>query len=240
MMAFLRYTMAFLAGLFGIGTIGVFTVFIYTGPFHLVSVPFSDVEKLTFDAALAMLFFMQHSLMVRPWFKKGLSRFIPVAYFGSIFSIVSGVVLLVLITLWQDTETLLLSCTGVCRLLLRSAFFFVLFLQAWALWSLKSADLFGIYALVGYPKTIANAKPELVLMAGAYRWVRHPIYSTSILLFWLYPDITADRLLLNAMFTLWVVIGTRYEERDLVMLYGDQYRDYQRAVPMLIPFRWGR
>jgi protein-S-isoprenylcysteine O-methyltransferase Ste14 len=34
-----------------------------------------------------------------------------------------------------------------------------------------------------------------------------------------------------------VVVGTVWEERDLVAEFGDTYRDYQRRVPMLIPWR---
>ena len=38
------------------------------------------------------------------------------------------------------------------------------------------------------------------------------------------------------MTTLYVVIAIQIEERTLVHLYGEQYRSYQRRVPMLLPF----
>jgi protein-S-isoprenylcysteine O-methyltransferase Ste14 len=41
--------------------------------------------------------------------------------------------------------------------------------------------------------------------------------------------------LFNVLWTTWVVVGARLEERDLVELYGDAYRTYQRQVPMLLP-----
>jgi protein-S-isoprenylcysteine O-methyltransferase Ste14 len=43
--------------------------------------------------------------------------------------------------------------------------------------------------------------------------------------------------LLFAMVTsLYVVIAIQIEERTLVYLHGEQYRSYQRRVPMLLPF----
>jgi len=33
----------------------------------------------------------------------------------------------------------------------------------------------------------------------------------------------------------WIVIGTVLEERDLVAEFGESYREYQSAVPMLVP-----
>jgi protein-S-isoprenylcysteine O-methyltransferase Ste14 len=54
---------------------------------------------------------------------------------------------------------------------------------------------------------------------------------------WSYPDLTLDRLLLNVLFTGWVIAGILLEERGLVASYGDAYRRYQRKVPMLIPWR---
>jgi methanethiol S-methyltransferase len=49
--------------------------------------------------------------------------------------------------------------------------------------------------------------------------------------------LSKDRLLLNVLFTIWIVLGARWEERDLTAAFGDAYRTHQRGVPMLIPWR---
>ncbi len=77
----------------------------------------------------------------------------------------------------------------------------------------------------------------LVLVQGAYRWVRHPLYLTILLMIWSHPDPTADRLLFNVLFTTWIIVGTVLEERDLVAVFGNDYQNYQRRVPMFIPYR---
>lgn len=51
------------------------------------------------------------------------------------------------------------------------------------------------------------------------------------------PTMSSDRLLLNALFTAWVAVGARWEERDLIVQYGDAYRRSQASVPMLFPWR---
>lgn len=102
--------------------------------------------------------------------------------------------------------------------------------------SLISVDPFGVQALLEHPNPTTEPTPT-VITKGAYGWVRHPAYFTILLLIWGYPDLTADRLLLNLLFTLWIIVGTIFEERDLVELFGEDYRVYQRTVPMLIPYR---
>jgi protein-S-isoprenylcysteine O-methyltransferase Ste14 len=49
-----------------------------------------------------------------------------------------------------------------------------------------------------------------------------------------------DRLLFNVLWTLWVVLGTYLEEKDLVAEFGEKYRHYQKTVPMLFPWRFPR
>jgi protein-S-isoprenylcysteine O-methyltransferase Ste14 len=49
---------------------------------------------------------------------------------------------------------------------------------------------------------------------------------------------TADRVLFNVLWTSWMILGMYLEERDLVAEFGVAYREYQQAVPRLIPWRF--
>jgi protein-S-isoprenylcysteine O-methyltransferase Ste14 len=79
---------------------------------------------------------------------------------------------------------------------------------------------------------------ELV-MAGPYRLVRHPIY-TSMLCLALGMGFILTRLPILALAILVFMIGTeirvRIEDGLLGERFGDRFRDYQRAVPAYIPF----
>ncbi|MFU8825976.1 MAG: methyltransferase family protein [Brevefilum sp.] len=71
---------------------------------------------------------------------------------------------------------------------------------------------------------------------GFYRWVRHPLYCFSLVLLWLFPYMTDLTLAFIIAASLYFLIGTVPEERKLVAVYGESYRQYQREVPRMIPF----
>jgi len=51
------------------------------------------------------------------------------------------------------------------------------------------------------------------------------------------PDLSLDRLLFNVLWSVWIVLGAYFEERDLVADFGEEYRQYQKSVPMLMPWK---
>ena len=233
-----RLTIRALAALsivIGVGSLIVFTVFLYTGPFHSTDLGLGVAGALVLDASLCLVFFFQHSGMIRKSTQRCMSQVISAQDLGAVFSIVSGITLLALVFLWQETGLLLASADGFQRWLFRSVFFLAIAVQGWGIWSLKSADLFGTERLLRPSGT--TPPPASMVVRGPYRWVRHPLYLTTLLMIWSYPDLTADRLLFNLLFTAWIIVGTVLEERDLVAEYGEAYRQYQRAVPMLLPYR---
>jgi len=74
---------------------------------------------------------------------------------------------------------------------------------------------------------------------GILNIIRHPWYLGGIILIWSYErEVKLSSLLINLVLTAYFVIGARLEERKLIALFGNAYRDYQQRVSMLFPFQW--
>ncbi len=74
-----------------------------------------------------------------------------------------------------------------------------------------------------------------LVVKGPYRWVRHPLYTGTLLAIWLFPVMTANLLAFNLGLTAYILIGARFEERKLVAAFGESYDRYRKQTPMLIP-----
>ena len=114
-----------------------------------------------------------------------------------------------------------------------------------AIGGVQALGSFGTFGLVPIKVHLRGKqlRPPNFTLRGPYLWVRHPLYFFMIVLIWSYPDVGSDRLLFNILWTLWIVVGSFLEERDLIAEFGEKYHQYQKTVPMLFPWRfplsWG-
>jgi protein-S-isoprenylcysteine O-methyltransferase Ste14 len=231
------YAILILAGLTGsVSLLLFFLLFLFAGSPDLVDLGLGAMASLVWDTFLSLAFFAQHSGMVRRSYRRWLARYIPPRYHGASHTIASGIVLLMLIVFWQESAHTLVSFEGMARWLLRAVCFLSIAGFAWGVLALRSFDTLGLKPILDYLRG-TQSPPAPFAVRGPYRWVRHPLYLFCLLIIWSCPDLTADRLLFNVLWTVWIAIGTVLEERDLLADFGRAYRDYQRAVPMLIPWR---
>jgi protein-S-isoprenylcysteine O-methyltransferase Ste14 len=77
---------------------------------------------------------------------------------------------------------------------------------------------------------------QIFRKTGAFKLVRHPIYLFSILFLGFRPTMDLFYLVMFVCLVVYFYIGSIYEEKKLVEIFGDEYRSYQKAVPRLIPF----
>ena len=234
---FAAYAVLVLAWLIGsVSLVAFFGLFVFLGSLNLIDLALGETAKLAWDSLLCLTFFVQHSGMVRRSYRQWSAKFIPSQYDGAAYTVTSGVALLVLVVFWQESAHTLAAAGGLLRWLLRVVYFISITGFAWGILALGSFDTFGLRPILD--RLSGTDSPPLPFTVSVpYRWVRHPLYSFCLLMIWSCPDLTADRLLFNVLWTAWIIVGTVLEERDLVAAFGETYRNYQRRVPMLIPYR---
>jgi protein-S-isoprenylcysteine O-methyltransferase Ste14 len=190
---------------------------------------------IAIDFGLILLFGLQHSVMARPAFKRWWTRIIPEPIERSTYVLFSCVVTFLLVWLWQGID---LVVWDVQQPLAR-ALLWVLFAAGWLMIPMVSLmidhiDLFGTRQVWLYLRGRAYAEPEFRVV-GPYKWVRHPLYLGWALAFWATPTMTLGHVLFASSLSLYMVLASRIEERDLVRFYGRHYQDYQRRVRAFIP-----
>jgi len=74
-----------------------------------------------------------------------------------------------------------------------------------------------------------------LVTGGLYRFVRHPLYSTGLVILWLAPQMTVNRLVLIICLSVYLIIGAYFEERKLDRDFGPAYAEYRARTPMFIP-----
>lgn len=91
-----------------------------------------------------------------------------------------------------------------------------------------------VLAFVGLRQLFEEEKSKLVI-SGLYRFVRHPLYTFSLLILWFSQSVTVNTFVVYMALTLYILIGAVFEERKLEREFGQEYTNYKSATPMLIP-----
>lgn len=94
--------------------------------------------------------------------------------------------------------------------------------------------------LSGISWLVAGETESRLERSGLHKYVRHPLYLSTFVFIWglwfVYPYLSL--LIANTVITIYTLIALRFEERKLIMEFGDEYRKYQREVSMIIPGVW--
>jgi protein-S-isoprenylcysteine O-methyltransferase Ste14 len=194
-------------------------------------------EALIVNLLLLSLFAVQHSGMARKPFKRWLTQFMPASVERSVYVLLASLALILLLWQWRPIPAVVWQITNEQVAMTMTA----LSLAGWLL-VLFSTFLINHFELFGLHQVAANlagrTMPEVRFKTPVlYKFVRHPIYLGFIIAFWAAPVMTVGHLLFAAVTTAYIFVGIFLEERDLVQLFGEQYKRYRAQVGMLVPFR---
>jgi methanethiol S-methyltransferase len=192
-------------------------------------------EALVVNLLLMSLFAVQHSVMARQGFKRWWTQFVSPAVERSTYVLFATLALALLLWQWRPIPTIMWQATDpavAMSLVVLSLFGWVIVLTSTFL--INHFELFGlqqvIMNLAGRRSGEAHFKTPVL-----YKLVRHPIYLGFIIAFWATPTMTVGHLLFAAVTTAYIFVGIWLEERDLVAMFGDEYRRYRQRVGMVFP-----
>lgn len=181
---------------------------------------------LAVDLALLLSFALPHSLMARTGFKRALARHLPEAAERSAYVLVAALLLTLLMWQWRPIGAV---AWDVQLPSARNALLGIGFagwgLAALSYYSIGHLELLGLRQAHRHYKGAPAARAELVT-GGIYRYLRDPMYLGFAVGMWVTPRMTAGRLLLAAGMSAYVLIGMRYERRDLRAKFGERYLAY--------------
>jgi len=195
------------------------------------------LQSVIINLLLMSIFAIQHSVMARRQFKEWWTQFIPKSVERSTYVLFATFALALLCWQWRPIPTVVWQFDNpdIAKALVGLSHLGWLIVLT-STFLINHFELFGLHQvannLVDRPMPAPRFRTPLY-----YRFVRHPIYLGFIIAFWATPVMSAGHLLFAAVTTAYIFVGTLLEERDLIDIFGDEYRRYRERVPMLVPWR---
>jgi len=103
--------------------------------------------------------------------------------------------------------------------------------------AILAAHGFYLLRVIGRPKSGIESTTTLVIV-GAYKYVRHPLYSSLLFLAWgvFFKDPSILGGIMALVSTAFLIATAKGEESENFQKFGAEYTAYMKATKMFIPF----
>jgi methanethiol S-methyltransferase len=207
----------------------------------------SLVAPIVVDAVLFTVFALHHSLFARPFVKRRLfgvrpgpgpdrSRVRPGSERGltppvsplerPAYVWIASLLFIAVCAAWRSVPGELYRLTGVFATTAYAVLAAGIIMTARGSARLDVLDLAGV-------RTVSPSRPQKhvpLQTHGVYGFVRHPVYFAWVLMVMGTPHMTMTRLTFAVVSTAYLAIAIPFEERALLDVFGEEYRDYRKRV----------
>lgn len=178
------------------------------------------MQSLLMDISLLSVFMLQHSVMAKNSVNQ-IFRKLHIEYLDrSIYNIASAAVLHLLITNWEIVPEVSLWKISTSSNMSAWLLFTTIHVLAWAIiycgcLMMDISDLAGLkqvyYKISGRPNPGAMKSRELLRY---YAHLRHPSFTGFLMILWIHPFMTIDRLLMASVLTIYMILMWNVDKAD--------------------------
>jgi hypothetical protein len=198
-------------------------------------------------ALLFLLFAFIHSITVSSKFKNACKNFFGDTfmrvYYRALYNSVSlATAIVVFRAIHQLPDHLIWIAPFRLKWLLHATQVLGLVFGALSFQHLDGGEFLGIrqvWRYISRHEKAGNAEgltQKKLVTTGVYGIVRHPLYLAGIILVTASPRLSVNGLTLTILADLYFAFGMLIEERRFIRIFGDQYREYVRRVPRILPW----
>jgi protein-S-isoprenylcysteine O-methyltransferase Ste14 len=185
-----------------------------------------------------LIYFAVHSVLasmaVKKWFSNNLPEYFHV--YRLAYNLLAMILLIIPVWLsiaWRSD--LIIQWQGAAEIV---SYVLTLFALAGFV---ASATIYDGAHFIGFSqfreKDRAVIDQEQFKISWMHRYVRHPWYFLGLVFIWS-RDMDIHQLIGTVLITLYLIVGSKLEEKKLIINYGEAYRNYCNRVAGLVPLPW--
>lgn len=199
---------------------------------------FMNTYELIVLVVLWIAYFILHSLLasltIKEWVQKKWSKFTP--FYRIAFNILSLVLLIIPMgymyanrgaPLWQWPGSIYWLANGITVVAL------IGFIGSIRYYDMR--EFFGFKQITDNNTNIHDQ--ETLKISPFHRYVRHPWYFFILIIIWC-REMDSMYLTSAILLSVYIIVGSKLEEKKLLKYHGEVYRIYSKKVPGIIPRPW--